>query len=105
MSWKTPAASSGGKASSNRNALTNWAQTKNGSRIQVMPGARSCTIVVIKFTAPSSDDVIKKIMPISQYVCPWVATTTESGGYDVQPELAAPPGATKLASITTPPRK
>ncbi len=37
----TAAASSGGKASNNRNAVTNCAQTKNGSRIQVMPGARN----------------------------------------------------------------
>ena len=37
----TIAASSGGNASSNRNAVTNWAQTKNGSRIQVSPLARS----------------------------------------------------------------
>ena len=33
----TPAASSGGKASSSRKAVTNCAQTKNGRRIQVMP--------------------------------------------------------------------
>ena len=37
----TAAASSGGKASSSRNAVTNCAQTKNGSRIQVIPLARS----------------------------------------------------------------
>ncbi len=37
----TIAASSGGNASNNKNAVTNWAQTKNGSRIQVRPLARS----------------------------------------------------------------
>ena len=30
-----------GNASSSKNAVTNCAQQKNGSRIQVMPGARS----------------------------------------------------------------
>ena len=33
--------SSGGNASSNKNAVTNCAQTKNGSRIQVSPLARN----------------------------------------------------------------
>ena len=58
----------------------------------------------MKFTEPSSDDVIRKIIPTSHIVWPVVAMT-DSGAYDVQPELAAPPGTTKLASITTPPRK
>ena len=66
----TPAASSGGNASSNRNAVTNCAQTKNGRRIQVMPGARNWMIVAMKFTAPSSDEVMSNTMPISQNVWP-----------------------------------
>ncbi len=37
----------------------NCAQTKNGSRNHVIPGARSCTIVVMKFTAPSSDEKMR----------------------------------------------
>ena len=48
----TAAASSGGKASSSRKAVTNCAQTKNGRRIQVMPGARNWMIVAMKLTAP-----------------------------------------------------
>ena len=66
----TPAASSGGNASRSRNAVTNCAQTKNGRRIQVMPGARSWMMVAMKFTAPSSDEVISNTMPISQKVWP-----------------------------------
>ena len=58
----------------------------------------------MKLTEPSSDDVIRKIMPMSHAVWPTVAMT-ESGGYDVQPDCAAPPGRKKLASMTTPPRK
>ena len=50
-----PRTSSGGKASSSRNAVTNCAQTKNGSRIQVMPLARSWMMVAMKLTAPRSD--------------------------------------------------
>src|SRR6266704_515075 len=64
------AASSGGNASSSRNAVTNCDHTKNGSRIQVRPLARSWMMVVMKLTAPSNDDVIRKIKPTSQRVCP-----------------------------------
>ncbi len=58
----------------------------------------------MKFTEPSSDDVMRKTIPTSHIVCPVVAMT-DSGAYDVQPEFAAPPGTKKLASITTPPTK
>ena len=64
------APSRGGNASSNRNAVTNCAHTKNGSRIQVSPLARSWMMVVMKLIAPSSDDVIRKIKPINQSVWP-----------------------------------
>src|SRR5205085_1222742 len=62
--------SSGGNASSKRKAVTNCAQTKKGRRIQVRPGARSWIMVVMKLTAPSSEEVIRKINPISQSVWP-----------------------------------
>src|SRR6202012_1443944 len=101
-------ASSGGKASRSRKAVMNCAQTKNGRRIQVMPGARSWMIVAMKFTEPSSDAVILKIMPTSQSVCPFMngcsgvaSAMPAKGGYDVQPDLAAPPGMTKLKSMIT----
>ena len=84
--------------------MTSWAQTKNGSRIQVKPGARSCTIVTMKLIEPRSDDVIRNAIPISHQVWPCVAMT-DSGAYDVQPEFAAPPGAKKLASMMRPPTK
>ena len=71
MSCSTPAASSGGNASSSRNDVTSCAHTKNGSRMKVRPFARSCTIVTMKLTDPSSDDVIRKTMPISHIVWPW----------------------------------
>ena len=73
MTCSTAAASSGGNASSSRNAVTSCAHTKNGSRSQVIPGARSCTIVVMKLTDPSSDDVIRNTIPNSHQVCPVVA--------------------------------
>src|SRR5438045_3486942 len=68
-------------------------------------------IVVIKFTAPSKDDVIRKINPISHNDCPlkkaWnpgpLSEMSESGVYEVQPPLAAPPGTKKLQSIMVPP--
>src|SRR5437764_14779519 len=64
------AASNGGKASTKRNAVTNCAQTKNGNRIHVRPGARNWMIVVMKLIAPSKEDVIRKINPVSQSVGP-----------------------------------
>ena len=60
MPCSTAAACSAGNASSSRNAVMNCAQTKNGSRNQVSPGARSWTIVVMKLTAPSSDEKIRQ---------------------------------------------
>jgi len=63
-------ASNGGNASKSRNAVTNCAHTKNGSRIQVSPLARNWMMVAMKLIAPSKDDVIRKIKPISQSVCP-----------------------------------
>ena len=61
-------------------------------------------MVTMKLIEPSSDDVIRKIMPMSQPVWPMVAMT-ESGGYDVQPDCAAPPGRKKLTSMITPPQE
>ena len=101
----TAAASSGGNASSSRNAVTNCAQTNNGSRIQVMPGARNWMMVAMKFTAPSSDDVMRKTMPMIQNVWPCVGIDVASGEYEVQPACAAPPGMKKLTSMMRPPRK
>ncbi len=72
--------------------MTNCAQTKNGSRIQVSPGARNWMMVAMKLTEPSSDEVIRNTMPMSQKVCPSVGIDVASGEYEVQPDCAAPPG-------------
>ena len=69
-----------------------------------MPGARSWKMVTMMFVEPSSDEVIRKTIPISHAVCPLVAIT-DSGAYEVQPELAAPPGRKKLASMIAPPTR
>ena len=50
--------------------MTNWAHTKKGKRMNVSPFARSWIVVVMKLTAPSSDEVIRKIIPISHTVWP-----------------------------------
>src|SRR5262245_21996160 len=104
MSCMTPAASSGGKARSSKNEVTSWAQTKNGRRKYERPGARSWIVVTMKLIEPSSDEVIRKIMPMSHIVWPWPAMI-DSGAYEVHPDCAAPPGTKKLASMVTPPRK
>lgn len=74
-------------------------QTKNGKRNHVRPGTRSCTIVAIMFTEPSSDDRLMSSIPASHHVWPSGATSA-SGGYEVQPELAAPPGEKKPTRLT-----
>ena len=83
--------------------MTNCVQTKKGIRIQVNPGARNWIMVVIILIDPSKDEVIRKIIPISQIVCP--ASISASGGYEVHPDLAAPSAVKKLLIITTPPTK
>ncbi len=82
--------------------MTNCAQTKNGRRIHVIPLARSWMMVTMKLTEPRSEEVIRKIIPISHHVCPSVAMS-DRGGYDVQPDWAVPPGTAKLASMMRPP--
>ena len=75
----TPAASSGGNARRRRNDVTSCAQTKNGRRMKLSPLARSCTVVTMKLIEPSSDEVIRKIIPMSHQVWPLKLVTTESG--------------------------
>ena len=66
----------------------NCAQQKNGMRPHVRPGARSWMKVVMKLTAPSSDEVMLNTIPISHRVPPlnnwWyagpVSATPASGG-------------------------
>ena len=60
--------------------------------MKLRPVARSWTIVTMKLTDPRSDDVIRKTMPTSHIVWPFPDAITDSGGYDVQPDCAAPPG-------------
>ena len=72
------AAESTGSASSSRIAVMKSAQTVSGSRKNVIPGARMLMIVVMKFTAVSSDESPRIRSAISQSVWPlgWIA---ESG--------------------------
>ena len=39
-----------------------------GNRMKVSPFARSWIVVVMKLTEPSSDEVIRKIIPMSHHV-------------------------------------
>jgi hypothetical protein len=95
------AACSGGKAINNRNDVTSIAHTKNGIRISVMPGARSCRIVTIMLIELSIDDSTSRNMPTSHAVWPIVAMLA-SGGYDVHPDEAAPPGRKNPAIMIRP---
>ena len=102
INWKIAAACNAGNASSSNSAVTSCDQMKKGSFANVTPGARHCTIVTSTLMAPSVDDKPTRKIPTSQKFCPAVAIT-ESGTYDVHPELAAPPSTKKLATITSPP--
>ena len=101
MPCRMAAACSAGNASRSRNDVMSWVQTKNGIRNHVMPGARSWTMVVMKFTAPRSDEKISSSIPTSHHVCPCGAKSASGGR--TSSLFAAPPGTKKLASITSPP--
>ena len=47
--------------------------------MKLSPLARSCTVVTMKLIEPSSDEVIRKIIPMSHQVWPLKLVTTESG--------------------------
>jgi len=49
-----------GKDSNNKNAVINTAHTNSGSLCIVIPGALMLNIVVIKFVAPSIDEIPAK---------------------------------------------
>src|SRR5687768_10676529 len=76
-------------------------------RIQVMPGVRMLWIVTMKLIAPASDESDVRWRPRIQKSWPVVGlnSSVESGEYAVQPELAAPPSAKKLDSMTKPPSR
>ena len=58
------AAVSTGNASSTSVLVTSMFQVKIGIRNIVMPGARSIMIVVMRFTAPSTDAVLVTATPM-----------------------------------------
>ncbi len=65
--------------------------TNSGIFISVMPGARMLRMVVMMLIEPMIDDapmmwMAKIVMSMPMPAC------TDSGGYSVQPALAAPPG-------------
>jgi hypothetical protein len=49
-------------------------------------------VVVMKFSAPRSDEKMIRSIPTSHKVWPWPGAVADSGGYDVHPLFAAPPG-------------
>jgi len=58
----------GRKGKEEQEGCDKLAHTKNGSRMNVIPGARSCTMVTMKLIEPSSDEVMRKNIPINQAV-------------------------------------
>ena len=70
----------------------NCAQTKNGRRNQVRPGARSWTMVVMKFSAPSSDEKIRQQHAGQPQRLAVTARGPTSGAIGRPAVLAAPPG-------------
>ncbi len=77
ISCRNAPTSRGGNASSSRNAVTNCAQTKNGKRQKLMPLVRSWIVVTMKLIAPSSDEVMIRIIDRIQPV--WPALMFASG--------------------------
>src|SRR5438552_167339 len=90
-----------GVAITTRSDVVKFAHTRSGMRQNVMPGARMVMIVTRKLSAVAIDDApanctatLKKVWPIGVWV--------DSGAYAVQPVENEPPGARKLASMSTP---
>ena len=75
----TPATSSGGNASNSSRLVTSCAHTRNGMRMNCSPGARSCTMVVMMLTEPSSEELIRNTIPSSHQVWPAVSITASGG--------------------------
>src|SRR5207249_6597748 len=99
------AASSTEKAPKMRNEFTNQAQQVSGKRIQLIPGARDLMVVVAKLIAPIAEPMQKMAMLTSHRSrpMPWPGPALAmalSGASCVQPEVGAPPGTKKAASMT-----
>ena len=78
---------------------------KSGMRVQVIPPVRMFTIVTTKLIAPASDETVRMCSARIQRSWPLPTDWTESGGYDVQPDFAAPPSAKKESRSTIPPKR
>src|SRR5579884_4239163 len=72
-----------------RPAVANWAQTKSGMRVSVIPGARILKIVTMKFSPVKVELTPIKMMAMHQSVVPG-GPCSETGGYSVQPASGAP---------------
>ena len=107
ISSTSSAAASTGNASSTSMDVSRMFQVKIGIRNMVMPGARMQMIVVTKLTplrmVPNPDRV-RPMIHMSPPI-PGEAIELVSGEYAYQPNAAAPPGATKLASRISPPNR
>ena len=93
------AAASGGQASSTAGNWKSMPTKTFAVRVRRLPPANVSGMGMIP-----AEDVIKNTIPSNHTVCPVVAIL-DNGGYDVQPEFAAPPGSTKPYIITNPPKK
>src|SRR5215467_9425502 len=73
------------------NDVVSIAHTNSGMRCMVMPGVRMFRMVTRKLIEPRIDEAPRMKTPTSHKLCP-NGPCTLSGGYDVQPESAAPVG-------------
>src|ERR1700710_454456 len=86
MNW---APAMNGVAATTSSEVERLAQTSNGIRQNVIPGARMVMIVTKKFRAVAIDDAPANCTPKLKKDCPNGAPV-ESGAYPVQPVSKAP---------------
>src|SRR5512132_1951591 len=85
-----------GVAITTSSEVVKFAQTSNGMRQKVIPGARIVMIVTRKLRAVMIDDAPAHWTPMLKNMLP-TGESVESGAYPVQPAANEPPGASKLA--------
>src|SRR5262249_62278522 len=73
------------------NEVVRMAHTNSGMRCIVIPGVRMFRMVTRKFIEPRIDDVPRMITATSHRLWP-NGPRSDSGGEEVQPASAAPPG-------------
>src|ERR1700761_14733 len=90
-----------GVAATTRSEVERFAQTSNGIRQKVIPGARMVMIVTRKLSAVAIEDAPANWTPSVKNTCP-IGADVDSGADAVHPDANEPPGAKNEPSSIRP---